>query len=61
MEFGGVFERSDVYVNGTKIGNYPYGYSAFSYDITDAVVCDGKAENLVAGKVDTPKGGSSQS
>lgn len=58
IEFGGVYSNSDVYVNGTKIGTYPYGYNSFSYDITDELICDGKTENLIAVKAVSPKGGS---
>lgn len=48
VEFEGVYMDSTVYVNGTKVGNYPYGYSAFSYDITDYLVADGMTENVIA-------------
>ncbi|MDO4269699.1 MAG: Ig-like domain-containing protein [Eubacteriales bacterium] len=48
VDFEGVYMNSSVYVNGTLIGNYPYGYSPFSYDITDHVVADGMTENVIA-------------
>lgn len=51
IDFGGVYMDSTVYVNGTYVGNYPYGYMPFSYDITDKVVCDGVTENVIAVKV----------
>lgn len=51
VSFGGVYMDSTTYVNGTMVGNYPYGYSAFSYDITDYVVADGITENVIAVKV----------
>jgi beta-galactosidase len=41
--------NSTVYVNGQKVGNRPYGYSSFEYDITPYVK-DG--ENVVAVRVD---------
>ncbi len=50
IEFDGVYMDSNVYVNGTLVGNYPYGYSPFSYDITDYVVADGMTENVIAVK-----------
>ncbi len=49
--FGGVYMDSTTYVNGTMIGNYPYGYSPFAYDITEQVVADGVTENVIAVKV----------
>lgn len=42
---------STTYVNGTMVGNYPYGYSPFAYDITNLVVADGVTKNVVAVKV----------
>lgn len=32
--FEGVYMNSDVWVNGYHIGNHPYGYTSFEYDIT---------------------------
>ncbi len=32
--FEGVYMNSDVYVNGEHLGNHPYGYTSFYYDIT---------------------------
>lgn len=51
IDFGGVYMDSTTYVNGVLIGNYPYGYSPFSYDITDQLVADGVTENVIAVKV----------
>ncbi|MBC8434720.1 MAG: glycoside hydrolase family 2 protein [Verrucomicrobia bacterium] len=52
LEFDGVMSQSTVYVNGHKIGHYPYGYSSFHYDVTHAVVPG--AENWLAVRVDNP-------
>ena len=49
IEFDGVYMNSTVYVNGEKVGNRPYGYSSFEYDITP-YVREGK--NVVAVRVD---------
>ena len=49
IEFDGVYMNSTVYVNGQKVGNRPYGYSSFEYDITPYLK-DG--ENVVAVRVD---------
>lgn len=40
VEFQGVYMNGKVYVNGNLIGQYPYGYTTFSYDIS-AVVREG--------------------
>ncbi|WP_114782938.1 glycoside hydrolase family 2 TIM barrel-domain containing protein [Botryobacter ruber] len=37
VQFDGVYMNSDVWLNGQHLGNYPYGYSEFWYDITDKV------------------------
>ena len=52
LEFDGVMANATVYVNGTLIGNHPYGYTSFRYDITAAARFGG-ADNVVAVKTDT--------
>jgi beta-galactosidase len=32
--FDGVYMNSDVWLNGHHLGNHPYGYTAFAYDLT---------------------------
>ncbi len=32
--FDGVYMNSDVWLNGAHLGNHPYGYTAFAYDLT---------------------------
>ena len=32
--FEGVYMNSDVWINGKHLGNHPYGYTSFYYDIT---------------------------
>ncbi|OUP49878.1 Ig-like domain-containing protein [Lachnoclostridium sp. An181] len=51
ISFGGVYMDSTTYVNGKMVGNYPYGYSPFAYDITDSVTADGVTENVISVKV----------
>ena len=34
IDFDGVFDNSYVYLNGHLLGNHPYGYTGYSYDIT---------------------------
>ena len=46
LRFEGVYMDSTVYVNGSKVGEWKYGYSTFEFDITDALK-DGENELLV--------------
>lgn len=50
INFGGVYMDSTVFVNGEEVGNYPSGYTPFSYNITSYVKTDG-SENTIAVKV----------
>ena len=50
IDFDGVYMNSSTYLNGQLLGTYPYGYNAFSYDISDKVYTDGR-ENVLAVKV----------
>lgn len=47
--FEGVYNRSDVYVNGHHLGNRPNGYSSFMYDLTPYLK-DG--DNVISVRVD---------
>jgi beta-galactosidase len=49
IQFDGVYMNADVYVNGKHLGNHPYGYTSFYYDLTDAIRFDG--ENIIAVEV----------
>ena len=49
IEFDGVYQNSEVWVNGHHLGSRPYGYISFYYDLTPHLV-DG--ENVVAVRVD---------
>lgn len=51
VEFDGVFMNSTVYVNGQAMGTRPYGYSSFTYDITEALNPDGEM-NVMAVRCD---------
>ena len=37
IQFDGVYMNADVWVNGENMGNHPYGYTAFWFDVTRAV------------------------
>ncbi len=49
--FDGVYNNSETWINGQRLGAHPYGYSPFYYDITDYLNKDGKP-NVLAVKVD---------
>jgi len=48
--FDGVYMNSDVWINGHHLGNHPYGYTAFAYDLTDHLNPAGE-ENVLAVQV----------
>ncbi len=48
--FDGVYMDSDVWINGVHLGNHPYGYTAFSYDLTDHLFPSGE-NNVLAVRV----------
>lgn len=50
IDFGGVYMDSTVWVNGHQVGTHPYGYTPFSFDITDYVNIG--EENVITVKVD---------
>lgn len=50
IDFGGVYMNATVYLNGTQLGTHPYGYTPFSFDITDYVKFG--QENVIAVRVD---------
>ena len=54
LNFDGVYMNSEVYVNGKKLGEHNYGYTAFAFDITDELIFDGETENVIAVKVSNP-------
>jgi len=49
VEFDGVYQRSDVWINGQHLGFRPYGYSSFAYDLTPHL---NVGENVIAVRVD---------
>ncbi|WP_291652615.1 glycoside hydrolase family 2 TIM barrel-domain containing protein [Clostridium sp.] len=54
INFDGVYMNAEVYVNGKLVGEHNYGYTAFAFDITDELICDGESENVIAVKVRNP-------
>ena len=49
IDFGGVYMNSTIWVNGHEVGSHPYGYTPFSFDITDYVNYGG--DNVITVKV----------
>lgn len=52
VEFDGVYMNSEVYLNGQLLGNRPYGYISFSYDLTPYLK---EGTNCLAVRVDNSK------
>jgi beta-galactosidase len=51
LQFDGVYQRSEVWINGMSLGMRPYGFSTFSYDLTPHLKPAGKP-NHIAVRVD---------
>jgi len=51
LRFDGVYMNSDVWLNGQHLGNHPYGYTSFEYDLTRRVKTDG-SPNVLAVRVE---------
>ena len=51
IEFDGVYQRSEVWINGKPLGMRPYGFVSLAYDLTPHLNPVGKA-NVLAVKVD---------
>ncbi|MEM0965859.1 MAG: glycoside hydrolase family 2 TIM barrel-domain containing protein [Verrucomicrobiota bacterium] len=49
IEFDSVYMDSTVWINGVELGNRPYGYITFAYDLTPHLK---EGENLIAIRVD---------
>ena len=49
LQFDGIYMNADVWLNGRHLGNHPYGYTSFWYDITDCLNFD--KTNILAVRV----------
>lgn len=49
--FDGVYNNSEVWLNGKKLGGHPYGYTPFYFNLTPYLNSNGK-DNVIAVKVD---------
>jgi beta-galactosidase len=53
IDFDGVRANSDVWINGVHLGNRPYGYVSFQYDLTGHLNFGPGAANVLAVRSDT--------
>jgi beta-galactosidase len=53
LEFDGVYQNSEVWINGQYLGLRPYGFVPFAYELTPYLKFD--AENVIAVKVDNSR------
>jgi beta-galactosidase len=51
IDFDGIYQKSDVWINGHHLGYRPNGYISFRYELTPYLNYDGKA-NVIAVKAD---------
>jgi beta-galactosidase len=54
IEFGGIYENSEVWINNTYLGHRPNGYVPIVYDLT-AYVNKNKEPNIITVKVDNSR------
>ncbi|NED98396.1 glycoside hydrolase family 2 protein [Phytoactinopolyspora alkaliphila] len=52
VDFDGVYQNSSVWINGKHLGDRPYGYVPFAYDLTPHLV---EGENVIAVRVDNSR------
>jgi beta-galactosidase len=53
IEFDGVYQNSEVWINGQYLGKRPFGYISFAYDLTPHLNAAG--DNVIAVKVDNSR------
>jgi beta-galactosidase len=53
LEFDGVMAHSDVWINGFHLGNRPFGYVSFRYELTGHLRFGSGGANVVAVRADT--------
>ncbi|MBN2426387.1 MAG: DUF4982 domain-containing protein [Calditrichaceae bacterium] len=51
IEFDGVYQNSEVWINGNYLGKRPYGYSSFRYELTPFLNY-GQQKNVITVKID---------
>ncbi len=58
VEFDGIYQNSEVWINGHYLGKRPFGYITFAYDLTPHLNASG--DNVIAVKVDNSRQPSSR-
>lgn len=53
IEFDGVMQNSDVWINGQPLGERPYGYVSFRYELTGKLKFGAQTDNVLAVRADT--------
>ena len=51
IEFDGIYMNPTVWLNGQLLGNHPYAYTGYNFDITSLVHTDGVTDNVLAVQV----------
>ncbi len=46
LQFDGVYMNSDIWINGKHVGNHPYGYTSFWYNITPYLKPAGQSNTI---------------
>ncbi|UOX92776.1 DUF4982 domain-containing protein [Amycolatopsis sp. FBCC-B4732] len=54
VEFDGVYSDAHVYLNGELLGNHPYAYTGFAFDLTGKLHTDGRTPNVLAVRAVNP-------
>jgi len=49
LQFDGIYMNADIWINGRHLGNHPYGYTTFGYDVTKYL--NHQDENTIAVEV----------
>ena len=53
IQFDGVLQNSDVWINGHLLGHRPFGYVSFHYELTDFLQLGDGKDNVLAVRSDT--------
>ncbi len=48
VEFDGIYMNSSVWLNGQFLGNHPYAYTGYNFDVTGIAHTDGTTPNVLA-------------
>ena len=54
VEFDGVYSDAHVYLDGELLGNHPYAYTGFAFDLTGRLHTDGRTPNVLAVRAVNP-------